>query len=161
MIGAAMDLQAPVQFVKGVGPQRAEALEKAGVRTTEDLLLHLPMRYEDRRRFVPVADLEPGMRVSVSGEVVVAGLRRARRMTLYEVRLDDGTGKLKVLWFNQPYLRDVLEKGTRVVLSASSSAIRALASWPCGLPSTRSSTRAGLRASTPAASRRCTRSSEP
>ena len=46
-----MDLQAPVQFVKGIGPQRAEALAKAGVRTVEDLLLHLPLRYEDRRSF--------------------------------------------------------------------------------------------------------------
>ncbi len=111
-----MDLQAPVQFVKGVGPQRAAGLEKAGVRTTEDLLLRFPLRYEDRRSFIPVADLQPGMRVSVSGEIVVAGLRRARRMTLYEIRLDDGSGKLKVLWFNQPYLRDVLEKGRRVAL---------------------------------------------
>jgi len=46
-----MDLQAPVQFVKGIGPQKAEALGKAGVVSAEDLLLHLPMRYEDRRSF--------------------------------------------------------------------------------------------------------------
>ncbi len=111
-----MDLHAPVQFVKGVGPQRARALEKAGVRTAEDLLLHLPMRYEDRRSFARIADLRVGMRVSVSGEIVVAGLRRARRMTLYEVRVDDGSGKLKVLWFNQPFLREVLERGRRVSL---------------------------------------------
>ena len=111
-----MDLQAPVQFVKGVGPQRAAGLEKAGVRTTEDLLLRFPLRYEDRRSFTRVADLRPGMRVAVSGEIVVAGLRRARRMTLYEIRLDDGSGRLKVLWFNQPFLRDVLEKGRRVAL---------------------------------------------
>ncbi len=111
-----MDLHAPVQFVKGVGPQRAQALEKAGVRTAEDLLLHLPMRYEDRRSFARIADLRAGMRVSVSGEIVVAGLRRARRMTLYEVRVDDGSGKLKVLWFNQPFLREVLERGHRVSL---------------------------------------------
>ena len=68
-----MDLQAPVQFVKGIGPQKAEALAKVGVRTAEDLLLHLPMRYEDRRSFARVADLRPGMRVSVSGEIAVAG----------------------------------------------------------------------------------------
>ena len=116
MIGRGMDLQAPVQFVKGVGPQRAAGLEKAGVRTAEDLLLRFPLRYEDRRTFTRVADLRPGTRVSVSGEIVVAGLRRARRMTLYEIRLDDGSGKLKVLWFNQPFLRDVLEKGRRVAL---------------------------------------------
>jgi ATP-dependent DNA helicase RecG len=111
-----VDLQAPVQYVKGVGPQRAAGLEKAGVCTAEDLLLRFPLRYEDRRSFARVADLRPGMRVSVSGEIVVAGLRRARRMTLYEIRLDDGSGRLKVLWFNQPYLRDVLEKGRRVAL---------------------------------------------
>ena len=74
-----MDLKAPVQYVKGIGPQRAEALSKVGVCTAEDLLLHLPMRYEDRRSFARVADLRPGMRVSVSGEIAVAGLRRARR----------------------------------------------------------------------------------
>src|SRR5512136_1634482 len=111
-----MDLQAPVQYVKGVGPQRAEALAKVGVRTAEDLLLHLPMRYEDRRSFARVADLRPGMRVSVSGEIAVAGLRRARRMTVYEVRLDDGSGRLKAVFFNQPYLRETLPRGKRVGL---------------------------------------------
>jgi ATP-dependent DNA helicase RecG len=111
-----MDLQAPVQYVKGVGPQRAEALAKAGVRTAEDLLLHLPMRYEDRRSFARVADLRPGMRVSVSGEIAVAGLRRARRMTIYELRLDDGSGRLKAVFFNQPYLKETLPRGKKVVL---------------------------------------------
>ena len=111
-----MDLHAPVQYVKGVGPQRAGALEKLGIRTAEDLLFRLPMRYEDRRSFARVADLRPGMRVSVAGEIAVAGLRRARRMTLYEVRLDDGSGRLKALWFNQPFLAEVLPRGKRVVL---------------------------------------------
>jgi ATP-dependent DNA helicase RecG len=115
-ISRGMDLQVPVQYVKGVGPQRAEALEKAGVRTAEDLLLHVPMRYEDRRSFASVAELRPGMRVSVSGEITVAGLRRARRMTIYEVRLDDGSGRLKAVFFNQPYLRETLPRGRKVVL---------------------------------------------
>jgi ATP-dependent DNA helicase RecG len=116
MMPHGMDLQASVQFVKGVGPQRAEALARVGVRTAEDLLLHLPMRYEDRSSFVRIADLRPGMRVSVAGEIAIAGLRRARRMTLYELRLEDGSGRLKVVFFNQPYLRDVLVRGRRVVL---------------------------------------------
>jgi ATP-dependent DNA helicase RecG len=116
MIPGGMDLQAPVQYVKGVGPQRAAALVGLGVATAEDLLFHLPMRYEDRRAFARVADLRAGMKVSVSGTVSVAGLRRARRMTLYEVRLDDGTGRLKALWFNQPYLKDTLVRDVRVVL---------------------------------------------
>jgi ATP-dependent DNA helicase RecG len=111
-----MELESPVQYVKGVGPQRAAALARLGVRTAEDLLLHLPMRYEDRRSFTRVAELRPGMRTSVAGEIVAAGLRRARRMTLYEVRLDDGTGRLKAVFFNQPFLREVLPRGRRVVL---------------------------------------------
>jgi len=112
-----MDLHAPVQYVKGVGPRRAEGLAKAGVRTAEDLLLYMPLRYEDRRSSVRIADLRPGMRVSVSGEVVAAGLRRGRRMTLFEARIHDGSGpQLKVLWFNQPFLRDVLARGRHVAL---------------------------------------------
>ncbi|HET7292955.1 MAG TPA: ATP-dependent DNA helicase RecG [Vicinamibacteria bacterium] len=111
-----MDLQMPVQYVKGIGPQRARALEKLGVRTAEDLLLHVPFRYEDRRAFARIAELRPGMKVSVSGHVAVAGLRRARRMAIYEIRLEDDTGRLKAIWFNQPFLRDVLPMGARVVL---------------------------------------------
>jgi ATP-dependent DNA helicase RecG len=111
-----MDLSSPVQYAKGVGPQRAEALAKAGVHTIEDLLLHLPLRYEDRTRLPRIADLRPGMKAAVAGTVAVAGLRRARRLTLFEVRLEDGSGRLKALWFNQPYLRDLLERGRRVVL---------------------------------------------
>jgi ATP-dependent DNA helicase RecG len=112
-----MDLESPVQYVKGVGPQRAEGLAKLGVRTAEDLLLHLPMRYEDRRQFARLCELRPGMRVAVSGRVAAAGLRRARRLSIYELRLDDGSGRmLKAIFFNQPFLRDVLPTGQRVVL---------------------------------------------
>jgi ATP-dependent DNA helicase RecG len=111
-----MDLAAPVQFVKGVGPQRASALAKLGIATAEDLLFHVPLRYEDRRRFARIADLRPGMQVSVTGRLAVAGVRRTRRMTLYEARLEDDTGRLKAIWFNQPFLRDVLVRGARVVL---------------------------------------------
>ncbi len=111
-----MDLQTPAQYVKGVGPQRAPALERLGVRTAEDLLLHVPFRYEDRRAFARIAELRPGMRVSVSGRVAVAALRRTRRVALYEIRLEDDTGRLKAIWFNQPFLRDVLPRGARVVL---------------------------------------------
>ena len=52
----------------------------------------------------------------VRGTIAVAGLRRARRMTLYEVRLEDESGRLKALWFNQPFLADVLTRGRRVIL---------------------------------------------
>jgi ATP-dependent DNA helicase RecG len=110
------DLSAAIQFVKGVGPERAKALAAEGLATVEDLLFRMPMRYEDRRTQSRIADLRPGMRAAVSGTVAAAGLRRTRRMPLYEIALQDESGRLKALWFNQPYLRDVLPRGSRVVL---------------------------------------------
>ena len=110
-----MDLRWPVQYVKGVGPERASALKEEGIETLEDLLLHLPLRYEDRTRFTPISELRPGMKVSVRGTILAAGLRRARRMTLFECLLGDATGRLKALFFNQPYLKDILTKETSVV----------------------------------------------
>jgi ATP-dependent DNA helicase RecG len=111
-----LELTASVQYVKGVGPQRAAALAREGVRSVDDLLYRVPLRYEDRRRLARIADLREGMKVAVSGTIAAAGLRRARRMTLYEARIEDETGRLKALWFNQPFLKDVLERGRRVVL---------------------------------------------
>ncbi len=86
------------------------------MRTALDLLLHAPLRYEDRRAFAKVGELRPGMKVAVAGTVAVAGARRARRVSIYEIRLGDGSGYLKAIWFNQPYLKDALPKGARVVL---------------------------------------------
>ena len=118
--------------MKGIGPERAQALQREGLATVEDLLYRLPMRYEDRRRLTRIADLKPGLVTSVSGRVAAAGLRRTRRMPLYEILLEDGSGRLKAVWFNQPYLRDVLTRGSLVP-----------SSWSLMLsnPSTDSSTR--------------------
>jgi ATP-dependent DNA helicase RecG len=111
-----IDLSGPVQYVRGVGPERAAALEKAGLATVEDLLYYLPFRYEDRRSFATIRALAAGIKVSLSGTIVAAGLRRTRRVSLYEAHIEDGTGRLKALWFNQPFLRNTLTRGLRVVL---------------------------------------------
>ena len=111
-----LDISGPVQFVRGVGPERAASLAKAGVSAVEDLLYYLPFRYEDRRSFAAIRDLHAGMKVSVSGTIVVAGLRRARRLSVYEAQIEDATGRLRAVWFNQPFLRTTLERGKKVVI---------------------------------------------
>ena len=63
-------LQTSLQFLKGVGPRRATELDSAGLHTLEDLLLRLPIRYEDRARFQPIGGVRPGETVSVEGEVL-------------------------------------------------------------------------------------------
>src|SRR6185295_10556511 len=111
-------LATPLQFLKGVGPRRAADLEHAGLVTLEDLLYRFPVRYEDRSRLQPIASLAPGQTVSVAGRVLACGLRSTRRpgFKIFEAAIDDGTGSLRVVWLNQPFLRDVFTRGQHVVL---------------------------------------------
>jgi len=113
-----VDLRAPIETVKGIGPRRAEALAGAGIRTAQDLLLTLPFRYEDRSHFASISALAPGVRAAVKGRILSAVLRRTRTrgFTLFNVRIEDESGVLPCLWYNQPYLRNVLKEGRNVVL---------------------------------------------
>jgi ATP-dependent DNA helicase RecG len=89
-------------------------LAEAGVETALDLLLHLPFRYEDRTRIAPIAALVPeGPAVTVKGEVLSARLIRTRRrgFTIFEAILDDGSGTVRLVFFNQPYLARWLVPG--------------------------------------------------
>jgi ATP-dependent DNA helicase RecG len=111
-------LATPLQFLKGVGPRRAADLEHAGLITLDDLLSRFPIRYEDRSRFQPIATLKPGQSVSIAGRVLACGLRSTRRpgFKIFEAAIDDGTGSLRVVWLNQPFLKDVFMRGQHVVL---------------------------------------------
>ena len=108
-----------IRFAKGVGPKRALLLEKLGIRTIEDALWFLPWRYEDRSRIVSISQLVPDEKATIAGTIHHAGLRRTRRrnMTLFTMSVQDETGAVEVVFFNQAYLDDVLKNGLRVVLS--------------------------------------------
>ena len=111
-------LSTPLQFLKGVGPRRAADLERAGLVTVEDLLYRFPLRYEDRSRLQSIATLKPGQPASIAGQIRVCGLRSTRRpgFKIFEAAIDDGTGSLRAVWLNQPFLREILMRGQRVVL---------------------------------------------
>jgi len=108
----------PLQFLKGVGPRRAADLQHAGLVTLEDLFYRFPLRYEDRSRLQPIASLTPGQTAAVSGRVLVSGLRSTRRpgFKIFEAAIDDGSGSLRAVWLNQPYLKDIFMRGQHVVL---------------------------------------------
>ena len=110
-------LATPLQFLKGVGPRRAADLEHAGLLTVEDLLYRFPLRYEDRSRLQPIASLKPGQVVSIAGRILACGLRSTRRpgFKIFEAAVDDGTGSLRAVWLNQPYLRDIFARGQHVI----------------------------------------------
>jgi ATP-dependent DNA helicase RecG len=111
-------LSTPLQFLKGVGPRRAADLEHAGLVTVEDLLYRFPLRYEDRSRLQSIASLKPGQTAALAGRVLACGLRSTRRpgFKIFEAAIDDGSGSLRAVWLNQPFLKDIFMRGQHVVL---------------------------------------------
>src|SRR5512138_3090530 len=86
---ALLDLQTPVQYVKGIGPRLADVLATKGIATVEDLLYYLPFRYEDRLNPRRIGELRPGEMASVIAEVRTSGLFRTKRMPMFELTVGD------------------------------------------------------------------------
>jgi ATP-dependent DNA helicase RecG len=109
----------PIRFVKGVGPKRTNILERLHIVTVEDALWTIPWRYEDRSVITPIGDLVPGMSVSICGVIGTCEAKRSRnrRLSLVEVGVEDQSGRMQVVFFNQPYLEEMLTVGTRVMMS--------------------------------------------
>jgi len=115
--------ETPLRFVRGVGPARARQLAEAGYHTVGDLLLHIPRRYEDRRRLRPIGELRaPGL-VTLRGRLARVHSVRTRRGTpggrgfsLVRGLIVDETGTLPAVWFNRPYLPGWVEDGVDYLL---------------------------------------------
>src|SRR5262245_48740692 len=108
-----------LRYLRGVGPRRAERLAAQGLLTVEDLLYHLPFRYEDRRAFARIADLAPGgAEVTLDVRVRTSRLIRTRRrgFTIFQARLEDESGSIGAVWYNQAYLERVLPPGRRAAM---------------------------------------------
>jgi ATP-dependent DNA helicase RecG len=103
-------------YVRGVGPRVAEMLAAKDIQTAEDLLYHLPFRYEDRQNPRSIDELKPGETASVIAEVRGAALLRTRRMPLFEMTLGQGRMALKCLWFHGAYLKDKFRAGQTVAV---------------------------------------------
>ncbi|MBR4710774.1 MAG: ATP-dependent DNA helicase RecG [Clostridia bacterium] len=102
--------------IRGIGPSRLEALRAVGIGSLRDLLYRLPVRYEDRTRVTPVAQLLPGPAM-VSGVVREAPkINRFGGLTRVTAQLQDGTGRLPLVWFNQPWMMQQLPVGEPVTL---------------------------------------------
>ncbi len=93
--------QAPLQLtqLRGVGPGIEASLARFGIHQVQDLLFHLPFRYEDRTRIMPIGSLYPGANTQVEGEVEHVAIVRGRRPMLV-VSLSDGTGRLTLRFFH-------------------------------------------------------------
>ena len=109
-------LETQVMYVRGVGPRVAEMLAAKDIRTAEDLLYHLPFRYEDRQHPRGLDELKAGETASVIAEVRGAALLRTRRMPIFEMTLGQGRLALKCIWFHGTYLQDRFHAGQTVAV---------------------------------------------
>lgn len=95
------NLEVGIQFIKGIGPKLAAILEKREIRTVEDLLYLLPLRYEDRRQLLTISSLHPGQSAVFSGTVLSAEATRTKSgRSVFEVLLQDATGTITCKWFH-------------------------------------------------------------
>ena len=106
----------PVMYVKGVGPNRAKALENLNIFTKYDLLTHYPRSYEDQRSITSIARAQIEEQGIFVGTLSNINLRETSRLKIITAILTDSSGSVQVMWFNQQYLMKVLKSGTRVMI---------------------------------------------
>lgn len=105
-------LDRPVQFLKGVGPKRAEALGRMGILTARDLLYHTPRRYDDASTIQPIASLEVGADATIVGRIRSKGVLPTRSgLRIFQAVLQDDSGMVTVSWPGQPWLERKLSEG--------------------------------------------------
>lgn len=112
-------LNIPIRNLKYFGETAVRKLEKLKIRTVRDLLYHFPNRYEDFSKFNLISQIEPNVAATIKGIILsVKNIQIFRkRMVLTEAVINDDSGAIKAIWFNQPYLANQLKPGQAVNLS--------------------------------------------
>ena len=106
--------ETPVTDLKGVGTALALKLERLSIHTLQDLLFHLPLRYQDRTRIVPIGSLRPGDECVIEGEIKLADVKQGKRRSLL-CRIQDGTGSLTLRFFHfNAAQKNSLKPGLRI-----------------------------------------------
>ncbi len=111
-------LDRPVQFLKGVGPKRAAAFARAGIRSARDLLYLVPRRYDDASTVQPISKLEVGMEATAIGRVRNKDIIPTRKgLRIFQAVIQDESGMITCAWPGQPWLDKKLEVGDLVLVT--------------------------------------------
>ncbi len=109
----------PIQYVSGIGPQKAKLLDRLNIRNIGEALYYLPYRYEDRESIRKISEVQSGRLQTIVGRVIRTNTITLpkSRYKLFELIISDGTGVLKGKWFNQPYMKKRFRTGQELILS--------------------------------------------
>ncbi len=114
-----MNLDTPIKEIPRIGPVFLKKLQRIGIKTVEDLLFHFPHRYEDFSDIRPISKIKVNETCCLQGKILEIGNLRTwkKRIILTEAIVEDKTGAIKVIWFNQSYLTQTLKQGDWVCLA--------------------------------------------
>jgi ATP-dependent DNA helicase RecG len=113
-------LATPVEFIRGIGPGRAQLLERLGLRTANHLLFNFPRDYQDLSDERSIDNLQEGQLQSVRGVIAeVAATSSGFGKSRVAILISDGTGHLRGVWYNQPFMKDRFREGMTVLLTAT------------------------------------------
>jgi ATP-dependent DNA helicase RecG len=110
-------LTTPLETVKGIGPKLSEILAERELRTVKDLLLFVPLRYEDRSAKKLISELQLNELVTIEAEVTSASNFYKGRRSIQSATVKDATGRIKLMWFNNPHVIQKLVKGKTFSIS--------------------------------------------
>ncbi len=114
-----MNLNTPIQQLSRVGPIYQKKLKKLGIKTVRDLLFHFPHRYEDFSNVLQISKVKAGQNCSIQGKILeIENIKTwKKKMFITQALVGDETSAIKAVWFNQPYLVNVLKKKDHVCLA--------------------------------------------
>ena len=111
------DLNKEIQFVKGIGPKRAEKLHKLNIFTLKDLIYYFPRQYEDRSKVKKINQLENEEKVTIKGVITrMDSYSPKKGMNIIRMDMRDDTGYIKLSFFNQEYIKRVFKSGDSIVV---------------------------------------------
>ena len=114
-----MDLSTPLSQISGIGPVSQKGLRKLGLKNIRDLFYHFPHRYDDFSKIISISQLKSKNFGCIQGKILKIENKRIfkLRLTLTQAIIEDKTGAIKAVWFNQPYLTETLKEGENVCLA--------------------------------------------
>lgn len=111
------DLNKEIQFVKGIGPKRAEKLHKLNIFTLKDLIYYFPRQYEDRSKVKKINQLENEEKVTIKGVITrMESYSPKKGMNIIRMDMRDDTGYIKLSFFNQEYIKRAFKSGDSIVV---------------------------------------------
>jgi ATP-dependent DNA helicase RecG len=111
-------LQQPVQFLKGIGPEKAKDFHKQSIQVVRDLIERVPRTYRDYSTFKKIMQAQAGQVETLQGRVMSVQEQHLRgRLTLVKVLIGDGSGTAAGVWFNQPWMVKRFPVGTKVIFA--------------------------------------------